>query len=106
MVSQHTLQVSGGGVYPSMPCRFPGPSPGRGLRGLAGGGGSPGPHPVGGGFQAHTRGGVSQHALRQTPPTHTTDGYCCGWYASYLNAFLSLLLRSPFLDGLEKFVHF
>ena len=42
------------------------------LRGLAGG------------LQAHTQGGVSQHALSQTPP----DGYCCGRYASYWNAFL------------------
>ena len=65
-----------------------------------GGRGSPGPHPRGklrglangGGLQAHTRGvprpiwgGVSQHALRQTPPV---DGYCCRQYASYWNAFL------------------
>ena len=35
---------------------------------------------------------VSQHALRQTPPGR--DGYCCGWYASYWNAFL---LRFLFL---------
>ena len=35
------------------------------LRGLAGRGLFPGPHP--GGFQA--QGGVSQHALRQTPPS-------------------------------------
>ena len=40
-------------------------------------GGSPGPH-LG-------RGGVSQHALRQTPPP--VDGYCCGQYTSYWNAF-------------------
>ena len=31
-------------------------------------------------------GGGVQHALRQTPPA---DGYCCGQYASYWNAFLS-----------------
>ena len=37
-------------------------------------GGSPGPHS-----------GVSQHALRQTPPA---DGYCCRRYASFWNAFL------------------
>ena len=37
----------GGGVYPSMPCRFPGPHPRGKLRGLAGGGGSPDPHPTG-----------------------------------------------------------
>ena len=29
---------------------------------------------------------VSQHGLRQTPP----DGYCCGRYVSYWNAFLFL----------------
>ena len=78
------------GVYPSMLCRYPDPHPGGSLRGLAGGvsrptprvevqgsgqEGSPGPHP----------GGGSQHALRQIPPP---DGYCCGWYASYWNAFL------------------
>ena len=38
------------------------------------GGGCPGP------------GGVSQHALRQTPPS--AEGYCCGRYALYWNAFL------------------
>ena len=36
-----------GCVYPSMPCRFPGPHPRGSLRRLAGG--SPGPHPGGGG---------------------------------------------------------
>ena len=35
-----------------------------------------------------SRGVVSQHALRQTPPGR--DGYCCGQYASYWNAFLLL----------------
>ena len=36
VVSQHALQVSRGCVYPSIPCRFPGPHPrGGGLRGLA-----------------------------------------------------------------------
>ena len=39
-----------------------------------------------GGLQAHTQGGVSQHALRQTPTP--MDGYCRGRYASYWNAFL------------------
>ena len=34
---------------------------------------------------AGIRGVVSQHALRQTP---LADGYCCGRYASYWNAFL------------------
>ena len=53
-----------------------------------------------GGLQAHTRGGgiqakamggggQSQYALRQThPPPPPADGYCCGQYASYWNAFL------------------
>ena len=62
---------------------------------------SPGPHLGGlqahtqGSLQAHTQGGlqahtwgVSQHVLRQNPPA---DGYCCGWYASYWNAFLFYL---------------
>ena len=67
--------LQGEGWYPSMPSRFPGPSLGGKLRGLAGGR-SPGPH----------QGSVSQHALRQTPPP--PDGYCCSRYASYWNAFL------------------
>ena len=88
----------GGGWYPSMPCRSPGPHPGGRSRGLVGWG-SPGPHPGEvegsgwGGLQAHTQGCVSQHALRQTPPP-PADGYCCGRYASYWNAFLF----SIFLD--------
>ena len=49
--------------------------------------GYPGPHL--GGSKAHTWRGVSQHALRQTPPL---NGYCCGWYTSYWNAFLFLIL--------------
>ena len=44
--------------------------------------GCPGPHL--GGVQAHTW-GVSQNALRQTPPT---DDYHCRRYASYWNTFL------------------
>ena len=54
-------------------------------------------HTWGGGFQAHTQGvqaqvqgGLSQHALRQNPPPPSADGYCCGQYASYWNAFLLL----------------
>ena len=90
VVSQHALQVSrGGSVYPSMPCRFPGPHPKGSLWGLAGGGGlqahtcrgSPGPHPGGSpGPYPGGRGGVSQHALRQTPPaggTHLTGIHSC-----------------------------
>ena len=73
-----------------MPCRFPGPPPWGKVRGIWPGG-SPGPHPKGklrgiwpggisrptpkgevegdlmGGLQDHTWGGLSEHALRQTP---------------------------------------
>ena len=82
-----------GGLYPSMPCRYPGPHPGGKLRGLALG--DLQSHTQEGGLKAHTRGVVSrptpggcvfQHALRQTPPP--ADSYCCGQYASYWNAFL------------------
>ena len=95
VVSQYALQVS----RPTTRVEVEG----------SGLGGSPGPHPGGsvggsglGGLQAHTQGGgwgvwssgvskptpggVSQHTLRQTPPK--ADGYCCGRYASYWNAFL------------------
>ena len=90
------------GWYPSMPCRSPGPHPRGNLgvwpRGISrptprGGslgvwaGGSPGPHPgevsrstPGRGLQAHIW-GVSR------PDTPQADGCCCGWYASYWNAF-------------------
>ena len=64
VVSQHALQVSG-------------PTPKGEVEGF-GLGGSRGPHP-----------GVSQHALRQAHPP-AVDGYCCGQYASYWNAFLFL----------------
>ena len=62
--------------------------------------GSPGPHP-GGVSRPTLGGGVSQHALRQTP--QSADGYCCGRYASYWNAFLfyyrpQLLLRKGNAD--------
>ena len=120
MISQHALQVSrptpsggslrglaGGGVSRPTPR---GEVEGSGLEG------SPGPHPegrlrglTGGGLQAHTQGvtratagGVSRPTLgvggcipacteADPPPhTHTADGYCCGRYASYWNAFLLL----------------
>ena len=42
----------------------------------------------GGCLQAHTRRGVSLHALRQTL---LADGYCCGRYASYWNTYLLLI---------------
>ena len=81
----------------------PGPSPGGGWGILLGGvskprprrrlgvwpGGCPGPGPGGlawGVSRPRPRGGVSQHVLRQTPPS--ADSYCCGRYASYWNAFL------------------
>ena len=55
VVSQHALQqVSGGGWYPSIPCRFPGPHPGGKLRGLARGVFRPTP----GGVSRPTAGGV------------------------------------------------
>ena len=72
----------------------PTPTPRGRLGGLAGG--SSGPHPAGSrptpggcpgqGTLAQVQGGGSQHALRQTTPP--ADGYCCGQYASYWNAFL------------------
>ena len=93
VVSQHALQVSRptprGEVEGSGPRGCPGPHPRGKLRGLAWGGLQA--HTqwglqehTQGDLQAYTWGGVSQHALRQTPP----DSYCCGWYASYWNAFL------------------
>ena len=46
------------------------------------------------------RGGcVSQHALTQTPPP---DGYCCGRYASYWNAFL-LCIKLLVVGGTQFF---
>ena len=93
--------------YPSMPCRSPGLNPGGKLRGLAWGGLQGGLQAnTQGGLQAHTRwvswptpgvvsrptlGGcwyLSMHRGRHPPPT---DGYCCGRYASYWNAFLLAL---------------
>ena len=60
-------------------------------------GGSPGPHLGGLQAQAQAQGCVTQHTLRQTPPA---DGYCCGWYTSYWNAFLlPLTLSTTFLTN-------
>ena len=81
----------GEGWYPSMHCRSPDPHPGGKLRCLAWGGGVSRPTP--GGFSRPTPrgvsrptpevGGLSQHALRQTPKqTATTAG------TSYWNTFL------------------
>ena len=118
----HTWGGWGGGVWwgvsrptPGGGCRLgclagrsPGPHSGGRLGGLAGGlqahtwGGGVGRLgicPVG--LQDHTQGvsrptpgGVSQHALRQTPPPPKADGYCCGWYVSYWNAFLLYFTNS------------
>ena len=80
VVSQHALQVvsqqAWGVSRPSS----------RGEVEESGQGGSPGPHPRG--ISRPTWGGVSQHALRQTPPV---DGYPRGRYASYWNAFLLIM---------------
>ena len=76
VVSQHVLQVSSG-VYPSMPCRFPGPQPGGSLRGLAGGVSRPTPRGEleesgQGGLQAHTWGVcIPACTEAETPPPHT-----------------------------------
>ena len=72
MVSQHALQVSR-------------PTP-RGEVEGSGLGGSPGPHP--GGFSRPTPGGVLQVHTGGSPGRPPHYGYCCGWCASYLNAFL------------------
>ena len=103
----------GGGSYPSMPCRFPGLQP-RGKfrriwsRSTAKGevegdlvqihsqGGSwgrsgPGPHSRGklgdlaGGWGVPASGGACSGECADP-----RDGYCCGRYASYWNAFLYL----------------
>ena len=82
VVSQHALQVSGG-WYPSMPCRSPGPHPRGKLRGLTWGEGSPGPHR-----------GVSQHALRQTPPQQTATA-AGGMHPTGMHSCLELLSEEP-----------
>ena len=92
MVSKHALKVSR-------------PTPKGEVEG-SGPGGSSGPHPEGGCLQAHTWGGSPGPHLggvsRPTPggvipscteaDTPPADGYCCGWYASYWNAFLLYLI--------------
>ena len=76
MVSHHALQVSR-------------PTPKGEVEGSGLGEGSPGPH-WGGvrwispGPHRGGRGGF----LQAQPPPPTPDGYCCGRYASYWNAFL------------------
>ena len=132
MVSQHALQqVSRGGWYPSMPCsRSPGgggiPACLAGLQAHTRGGklrglpwGVSRPTPRGevkgsgmGGLQVHTRGrgviqahtwGVSQHALRQTPPvpsTHPTGMHSC--YDLFLQGQVEAMAPLPPLDPLLK----
>ena len=121
VVSQHALQqVSREGWYPSMPCRFPGPHPGRKFRGIwpwgspgphPGGklrgiwqGGSPGPHPRGylirgGGLLLGGKGGICSWGKWGASATGGElcgdppwDGSCCGRYASYWNAFLCIMI--------------
>ena len=64
VVSQHALQVSRPTQVGQKVEGSPGPYPG-GKVGGSGLGGSPGPH-------LGLGGGVSQHALRQTPPKQTS----------------------------------
>ena len=89
VVSQHALQVSGGGVVVSQHAlQVSRPTPKGEVEG-SGLGGSPGLHL-----------GVSQHALIQSPPSRRS-GYCCGRYASYWNAFL-LLLKFQWQHSLQE----
>ena len=76
------LSTEGG--YSSMPCRSPGPHPGGVSRPTTKGVSKPTPMGV----------CVSQNALRQTPPA---DGYCCGRYAFYWNAFLLKNITVPYV---------
>ena len=92
-VSQYALQVSR-------------PTPKGGLRALAKGVGSPGPHP-GGCLQAHTHGGVSQHALRQTPQLMATavgSTYPTGMH-SFLRFYEFPLFRVLDLDCHLPYAH-
>ena len=85
--------VHGKGVVSKRALQISRPTPTGRLRGHARG--SPGPHP--GGFSRLTPGGVSRPTPRGVcipacteadTPLPPADGYCCGWYASYWNAFL------------------
>ena len=82
----HTQRGSSG-VWPG---GSPGPHPGGVQVHTQGGspgphlGGSPGPHP--GGVSRPTPGGCIPACTEADPPP--PDGYCCGRYASYWNAFL------------------
>ena len=127
VVSQHALQQVLGACYPSMHCRWypsmacsrsPGgswPSPKEEVegdlvqvhsQGVNWGGSGPGPQPRGklrdiwsGGCLvqggACSRGCLLWGVPGGDPPP--PNGYCCGWYASYWNAFL-------FMNSLKKTV--
>ena len=94
VVSQHALQVASQHAL-----QVSRPTPKGELQGS--GPGSPGPHPGGveglGGLEVYTWRGAPGPHLGGCIPSHTEadlpppDGYCCGWYTSYWNAFLFLL---------------
>ena len=110
VVSQHALQVSRGrGCVSQLALQVSRPTPGEGLRALARGVSRPTPRrEVEGsgqseGLQAHSLGSVQAHTWGDSRPTPRryipacteadslppADGYCCAWYASYWNVFLS-----------------
>ena len=94
--------------YPGVwPGGSPGPHPGGKLRGLAWKvlqvhtqGGSWGVWPTPGGLQVHTQGvsrstpgGVSQHALRQTPPSRRLL-FACGTHPTGMHSFFECISRT------------
>ena len=82
MVSQHALHVSR-------------PTPRGEVEGSGLGGGSPGPHP--GVSRPTPEGGGIPACTKAEPPV---DGYCCGRYVSYRNAFSCVLFSITFpFDG-------
>ena len=89
-VSRHALQVSGGVSQHALQVSRPTPKgelegSGQGRVSRPTPGGAPGPDP-GGSPGPHPAGYPSMYWGRTPPP----DGYCCGRYASYWNAFLFL----------------
>ena len=97
VVSQHALQVSRPTPRVEVEGSGWGWSPGPHLGGSPGPhpGGSPGPH-LGGGVSRPTPGGIPACTEADTP-----DGYCCGCYVSYWNAFLSSLLNKYYIRYLK-----
>ena len=105
VVSQHALQVSGG-VVSQHALQVSSPHPRGKLRGLAWGVSRPTPRgevegsglgevlrPTSRGVSRSTPRGVSRPTPGGYPSMHwgrhtPADGYCCGWYTSYWNAFL------------------